>query len=170
MTGIVVADTGPLIGLAQAGRLELLQRLYGSVWIPPAVRDEFQVSSKRPGASRLESALASGWLEIHDFPESADTSLTQLAPLVDAGEAGAIVLAEPIDCRFLLMDDWRGRSFAKRRGAPVVGVAGILLAAKHRGLIDAVLPVMRELAQEGYRLSIADTYAVQGSQHAESLQ
>ena len=153
MTGIVVADAGPLIGLARARRLELLQRLYDSAWIPPAVRDELQVSSKRPGASRLESALASGWLEIHDLPESTDTSLTRLAPLVDAGEAEAIVLAERIEGRFLLIDDWRGRSIAKRRGVPVVGVAGILLAAKQHGLIDAVLPVMHELAQQGYRLS-----------------
>lgn len=153
MTDVVVADAGPLIGLARARRLELLQRLYDSIWIPPAVRDELQVSSKRPGASRLESALVSGWLEIHDLSKSAHTSLTQLAPLVDAGEAEAIVLAEHIECRFLLIDDWRGRSLAKRRGVPVVGVAGILLTAKHQGLIDAVLPIMDELAQEGYRLS-----------------
>lgn len=36
--GVVVADAGPLIGVARAGRLELLQKLYESVWIPPAVR------------------------------------------------------------------------------------------------------------------------------------
>ncbi|MGA8260622.1 MAG: DUF3368 domain-containing protein [Arenicellales bacterium] len=151
--GIIVADASPLIGLARAGRLELLQRLYGSVWIPPAVRDELQIGSQRPGASRLESALTSGWLKVHGLPGSTDTTLTQLAPIVDAGEAEAIVLAEHIDCRFLLIDDRQGRSIAKRRGVPVVGVAGILLAAKYHGLIDAVLPVIRELGQEGYRLS-----------------
>lgn len=153
MTGIVVADAGPLIGLARAGRLELLHRLYETVWIPPAVLDELKVSSNRPGASRLESALAAGWLEIQGLPESADASLTLLTPLVDPGEAAAIVLAEHIDCRFLLIDDWRGRNIAQRRGLPVVGLAGILLTAKHHGLIDAVLPVIQELEQEGYRLS-----------------
>lgn len=153
MTDIVVADAGPLIGLPRAGRLELLQMLYESVWILPTARDELQESSKLPGVSRLESALASGWLETHGLPESAYTFLTHLAPRVDAGEAEAIVLAEHIECRFLLIDDWRERSLAKRRGVPVVEVAGILLTAKHHGLIDAVIPVMHEVAQEGYRLS-----------------
>ncbi|MFN2286835.1 MAG: DUF3368 domain-containing protein [Chromatocurvus sp.] len=43
---------------------------------------------------------------------------------------------------------------------PVVGVAGILLTAKHHGLIDAVLPVVHELAQEGYRFSLGLVHEV----------
>jgi predicted nucleic acid-binding protein len=36
----VVLDTGPIIALAEIGRLDLLQALYGEVLIPPAVRHE----------------------------------------------------------------------------------------------------------------------------------
>ncbi len=153
MTGIVVADAGPLIGLARVRRLDLLQGLYGSVLIPPAVHDELQVSSGRPGAIQLKSALERGWLQVHNLPAGSDKSLAELILILDAGEAETILLAEQVGCRFLLIDDRRGRHIAKRRGIPVAGVAGVLLAAKQRGLIDAVLPVFRGLAQQGYRLS-----------------
>lgn len=153
MTGIIVADAGPLIGLARVRRLDLLQELYGFALIPPTVHDELQVSSGRPGAIQLKSALERGWLRVHNLATSADTSVVKLTLILDPGEAEAILLAEQVGCRFLLIDDQRGRRIAKCRSIPVVGVAGILLAAKQHGLIDAVLPVLRELALEGYRLS-----------------
>ncbi|MGA8259590.1 MAG: DUF3368 domain-containing protein [Arenicellales bacterium] len=87
------------------------------------------------------------------FPNPLVHPWAHLVPIVDRGEAEATLLAAHIACRLRLIDDWRGRSIAKRRGVPVAGVAGILLAAKHHGLIDAVLPGMRELTQERYRLS-----------------
>jgi predicted nucleic acid-binding protein len=37
---ILVADTGPLIGLAKIQRIQLLEALAGTVLIPPAVRRE----------------------------------------------------------------------------------------------------------------------------------
>ena len=134
MTGIVVADAGPLIGLARVRRLDLLQKLYTLILIPPAVHDELHVSFGRPGAVQVRSALEQRWLQVHDLPASADRSLAELILILDAGEAEAILLAEQVRCRFLLIDDRRGRRIAKRRGIPVAGVAGVLLAAKQHGL------------------------------------
>lgn len=37
---IVISDTTPIISLLKAGKLELLQKLYGRVLIPPAVYRE----------------------------------------------------------------------------------------------------------------------------------
>jgi hypothetical protein len=62
-------------------------------------------------------------------------------------------LAEEVNCRFLLIDERKGRAIASRRGVPVVGIAGVLLAAKKRGLIDAVVPILKNLEQAGYRIS-----------------
>jgi hypothetical protein len=81
--------------------------------------------------------------------------VSELTLLLDVGESEAIVLAQQVRCRLLLIDDRRGRHIAKHRGIPVSGVAGILLAAKQRHFIDTLLPVLHELAQEGYRLSPA---------------
>jgi predicted nucleic acid-binding protein len=147
----VVADAGPLIALARIGRLELLNRLYGVVVVPGAVMEELQVDSGRPGASALEAALSTGWLEVMTAP----TEAAELKRLLDSGEAEAIVLAEQIACRFLLIDERRGRAVARRRGIPVVGTGGLLLSAKRRGGIGSVTAELERLAENGYRLAPA---------------
>ena len=73
--------------------------------------------------------------------------------LLGAGEAEAIALAQRRRARLLLVDDARGRRIARSRGVPVAGVAGVLLAAKIRQEVEAVGPILRELAAAGYRLA-----------------
>lgn len=150
---IVVADAGPLIALARVDRLGLLRALYGRVCIPPAVRDELQPNSERPGAQRLQQALHESWLEVRTLSETSDRTLLTL--VLDIGEVEAILLAEQVSCRFLLIDDRKGRRIARQRGLPVVGMAGVLLAAKTRQLLPEVQPVLDELSAVGYRLSPA---------------
>jgi predicted nucleic acid-binding protein len=86
-------------------------------------------------------------------PTSKTTSLSELALILDPGEAEAIVLAEEVDCKFLLIDERKGRAIAKRRGVPIAGIAGVLLAAKKQGFVDEILPIIKCLEKAGYRLS-----------------
>ena len=46
----VVADTSPLIALHQLGHLSLLQRIFGEIYVPPAVARELS-----PGMPELPS-------------------------------------------------------------------------------------------------------------------
>ncbi|MGB5726294.1 MAG: DUF3368 domain-containing protein [Thiogranum sp.] len=153
MTGIVVADTGPLIALGRAGCLKLLHDLYKDVLIPPAVRDELHLGSERPGARQSAEALEQGWLQVQELSAGLAQALSDLMLVLDPGEAEAILLAEEMNCKFLLIDERKGRAIANRRGVPVVGIAGVLLAAKKRGLIDAVMPILQNMEQAGYRMS-----------------
>ncbi|MHB8764629.1 MAG: DUF3368 domain-containing protein [Deferrisomatales bacterium] len=153
MSAPVVADAGPLIGLARVGRLGLLHDLYGAVLIPPAVEDELRLAEPRPGVAALAAARNAGWLGV-EAPAPTE-GLRKLLLLVDPGEAEAIELAAQRRCRFVLLDDRRGRSAARRRAVPVAGTGAVLLAAKGRGLIDAVGPVLDELAGAAYRLAPA---------------
>jgi len=80
---------------------------------------------------------------------------------LDQGEAEAIALAVELGSDAVLMDETEGRRIAKHYGLPVIGVLGILLEAKHRNLIDAVLPqvdLLRDVA--GFYLSNAVVEAV----------
>ena len=147
----IVADAGPLIALARAGRLDLLRRLYGQVVIPPAVHGELAIGSRRPGAAALGGALAANWMAVRRAAN--EHVVAELGQLLDPGEAEAIALTEELDARFLLIDEVAGRKIARRRGVPVVGVAGVLLSAKANGTVVAVKPIIEEISNAGYRLS-----------------
>ena len=151
MTRVVIADTGPLIALARVGELDLLRRLYRRIVVPPAVHNELAIDSNRPGAKVLAGVFAAGWADVVEVTEA--SVRLELDQLLGPGEAEAIALAEQEDTRFLLIDDARGRRTARSRGVPVVGVAGVLLAAKSRGELSAVSPVLDRLSSAGYRLS-----------------
>lgn len=155
MTAVVVADAGPLIGLARIDRLSVLASLYGFVLVPELVLAELRVDSDRPGARALSAALDQGAIRKQALSEHSATELARLGLLLDAGEASAILLAEQTKCRFLLVDERRGRQIARARGIPVVGLAGVLLAAKRSGLLASVAPALADLSLEGYRLSDA---------------
>ena len=155
MSQVVVADAGPLIGLARIDQLSLLTSLYGPVLVPETVLVELRADSGRPGSRTLSNALAQGEIQTGQLAEGHQAELARLRLLLDVGEASAILLAEQVGCRFLLIDERRGREIARRRGLPVVGLGGVLLAAKRLGLLQSVRPALIELSQEGYRLSDA---------------
>jgi len=135
------------------GLLHLLRDLYDRILIPATVHDELRLRSGRPGAEQSAEALAQGWLQVREPSSTSAPSRSELVLVLDPGEAEAILLAEEVKCRFLLIDERKGRAVAKRRGIAVVGVAGVLLAAKKRSLIDAALPILKNLERAGYRVS-----------------
>ncbi len=66
--------------------------------------------------------------------------------VLDRGEAEAIVLACEIAADAILIDEADGRKIARQQfGLQVTGTLGILLAAKERGLISAIRPLVDQL-------------------------
>ena len=60
---IVVSDTTPLIGLASIQRFDLLQKLFGEVYIPQAVYDEAVVAGHEAGYAKREVSTAA-WIKV----------------------------------------------------------------------------------------------------------
>ncbi len=152
MKSVVISDAGPLIALSRIEQLGLLKKLYGTVLIPVAVQNELCCDTNLPGARYLRLALEDGWVEVLDLVDETG-ALVRLRLILDPGESEAILLAEHIGGRFLLIDERRGRQVAKSRHLKVAGIAGVLLAAKQKGLLDAVAPELEALRRAGYRLS-----------------
>jgi uncharacterized protein len=150
MSQLIVADAGPLIGMARVGFLFLLRELYSAVLIPSRVLAELRVSSDMPGARALSEALSLGWL-VH-VPIQPSDRWEHLASLLDPGEREAILLAQQQKAS-ILIDEKHGRAVAKDLGLSVMGTGSILVKAKERGLLERVDVAIEKLAASGYRLA-----------------
>jgi predicted nucleic acid-binding protein len=144
---IVISNTSPIVNLATVGQLELLHQLYGQVIIPPAVFREIAVSGAgQPGAADIE---AFDWIETLAVKDRAMVTSLQLE--VDEGEAEAIVLAVELNADLLLIDERIGRAVASRLGLNFIGLLGLLIEAKRKGLVFAVKPILDDLiGRSGY--------------------
>lgn len=155
MTRTVVADAGPLIAFGRIGRLDLLPGVLGKVLVPEAVSAECLVDPSRPGALAIHDGMKRGVLVGTDDPDPLHPAL----PVLDAGESAAIRLALKLSVP-VLMDERTGRRIAGNLGLTVIGSAGILLAAKKRGLIESVAPLLEAFRSHGYHLSDALIHAI----------
>jgi predicted nucleic acid-binding protein len=145
-----VSNASPLIVFSRIGELNLIGRAYGTVLVPPAVwREVVEEGADRPGAAGVAGV---DWLRRVDVAPSG--LLTRMRPRLGAGEAEAIALAsERAGTIPLLLDDLDGRRVAGELRLPVVGSAGVLVAAKKLGLIESARPLLAELRSAGLYLS-----------------
>jgi len=145
---IIVSNTGPLIGLAKVEQLEVLRRLAREVYIPPQV--EIELLARRAPETGLLAAALKGLIQVKPPGTSSPNIESVLRPL-DEGERQAVVLArsfaEPV---LLLLDDRVGRIAARKLGQPLTGLAGLLLMAKQRGFVPAVVPLLLAVRKGGY--------------------
>ena len=127
----IVSDTGPLLHLAEAQALQLLE-LTGEVHIPRQVAMDmaYLVSDWRTPA----------WITVEPLrePHSSEAVAWQHAGLLDAGEAEATALARQVGADWLLTDDAAARLFASALGIEVHGSLGILLWAAAAGHLDRI--------------------------------
>jgi hypothetical protein len=79
---------------------------------------------------------------------------------LDPGEREAIALALELKAERVILDDLPGRKAAGRLGLPVIGVLGILLACKLKGLISAVKPSLEALRAADFHFTPAQARAV----------
>jgi predicted nucleic acid-binding protein len=64
------------------------------------------------------------------------------------GEAEAIELAKELKADRLLIDERKGRRLAVQEGVPVIGLVGMVLLAKKKGLIASAGAMLDRLQEE----------------------
>lgn len=139
----IVSNTTPLIALSKISKLELLESLYDEINIPPGVFEEYE---KGKNKDFYKEILKLDWIKIGEIKNKKELeSFTEL----DRGEAEAIALAEEIKADLLIIDELRGRKFAKSKGLKITGTIGVLLKAKEKRLLHEVLPFAYELREKG---------------------
>jgi hypothetical protein len=131
--------TFKLIALDHINQLNLLEDLFSSIVIPPAVVKEI-------GPLSLPS-----WIIKENLNQPIAARILQ-SPL-GAGESEAISLALETNARFVLLDDRPARRLAQALGLQVIGTLGILLAAKRKALLPAVRPCLEALSKFNFRIA-----------------
>jgi predicted nucleic acid-binding protein len=143
---LVVADSSPLVALAAAESLDLLDQLFYAVRIPPAVQAELLVPGK-PHYLVLQEFLRGRVLPV-------DLSRYVIAaPGLGSGELEAMALYKALAADQLLVDDERARKVARLNSIQVVGSLGVLLLAKGTGLITAITPRIDAMRSAGIYMS-----------------
>lgn len=133
----IVSDTSCLILFSKIGELDLLRKLYGKIYITKIVCSEF--GEDIPDWIEV-STVASGIYE-------------HLSGYLDEGEASSIALALEFESPLLIMDEIKGRRAARDMGLPVTGSLGLLIAAKEKGHIKQLKPVIEKIQKTNFRIS-----------------
>jgi len=134
----VIVDTSCLIILSNINRIDLLQKLYGEIWIPEKVKAEF--------GEHLES-----WIKVKKVNNKEIFKVLSL--YLDEGESEAIVLGIETKDALLVLDDIKARNIAKSLGIRITGTLGIILKAKEKNLIPFVKIVLSEMEKVSFRIS-----------------
>ncbi len=141
---IVISDTSPIINLAIIGHLHLLPAVFKEVVIPTAVYNEITLTGVGlPGSVEIAAA---NWVSVVSVKNRG--LVDSFRGELQIGESEAIVLAMELKADLVLIDEALGRSIASKNGLKIMGLLGVLIIAKQKGLIPAVKPLIGRLQAE----------------------
>ena len=129
--GKILCNTSPIIGLMSIGRLGLLRELFDEIVLPEAVYRELCAGS----AVHQKEIDESMYGKLH------------------FGELEVIIAAKELDLQLAIIDEKAARKMAAEFLVDTIGILGILLLAKRKGLISYVKSDVDKLRMNGYRIS-----------------
>jgi len=151
MSGIV-SNATPLIYLAKVGKIDLLRKVFGEVFIPDEVNIEVVDRGKRLGerdAYVIERAISEGWLKV------LSAEIVEVPIKLELGEAAVLSLAKKLGLREVLMDEVSARVAARLLDLKPRGTVFVLLKALEKKEIDLneFLEVLNQMIRHGFRLT-----------------
>lgn len=143
---IVVSDTSCISNLMLIKQLDLLNKIYTEIIIPPAVYEEILKLEK--AGKDLSDFKSKKWISIEkDFPRNISSSRPKA---IDLGEAEAIDLALHLKADRLLIDERKGSILANSLGIITIGLLGVLVIAKRANLIVSVKHLLDILIENNF--------------------
>lgn len=148
----VIFNSSPLINLAKLNRLDLIDKMYGSIIIPQAVYDELVVNGKqRKGAKEIKTLVSQ---DIIDIKEVIDREIVKVINKdLDYGESEVIALALQLDSDLVIIDESEARDVADIYNLNKSGFIGILIKASNEGYINSVKKYLDLAIEKGFRIS-----------------
>lgn len=149
---IVIADTTPIITLIKLNRLDLLEKLFGSVMIPSAVYDELTSNPRFANESRIVREC--NYLKHQSVIDRQSIKFLREIVGLDAGESEAIALSDEHSADLLVIDERKGRKAAQKLGLKIIGTIGILIQAFDSNLISKseIISCVEKLRESDIRI------------------
>lgn len=141
---IVVSDTSPIGNLLQIGMLHLLEAVFTKVIVPPTVHQE--VLELQSFQIDINAYKIANWIVIQRLTSLG--GIDTLLETLDQGESEAILLAKEIHADWILIDERAGTKKAEEMGLQPIGLIGVLIKAKEKGLINKVTPLIEAMRVE----------------------
>ena len=148
----VVSNSTPLIFLAKIGKLDLLERIFSKVYISDAVFNEVIIKGKEKGYS--DAFLVEKFVEKGTILKK-NVKIEKLNNIpIGKGELETIELAIKINVEDILIDDSKGRKFARLYGLQPKGTLWVLTKAFEEYLIskEDLKNNITELVKSGFRI------------------
>ncbi|MDH5753672.1 MAG: DUF3368 domain-containing protein [Candidatus Bathyarchaeota archaeon] len=147
----VVFNATPLICLAKIGRIYLLRKVFGEVFVPEEVKVEVVDKGRLLGegdAYVVEKAIEDAWLKV------LSVEVLEIPIKLEPGEVAVLSLAKREGLREVLVDEISARTAARLRGLVPRGTIFVLLKALEIKEIslNEFLDALSELVKHGFRL------------------
>jgi predicted nucleic acid-binding protein len=143
---LVIADTGALISLAHIRQIELIEMLFGELYIAEAVWKELNNYDNPDFDNKLLQTLGKSVVKIK--------SKNYLSMVMDFGESESVILYEELNADFLLIDDRKARVIAESLQVNCIGSVGVLIKAKQKGIISELKPSFEHWLRQGRYFSV----------------
>jgi predicted nucleic acid-binding protein len=147
----VVSNATPLIYLAKIGRIDLLGKVFGEVFVPEEVRIEVVDKGKQLGegdAYVVEKAIKDGWLKV------LSVEALEIPIKLEPGEIAVLSLSRRQGLREVLVDEISARTAARLMGLIPRGTIYVLLKALEIREVNLseFLDALSDLVKHGFRL------------------
>ena len=147
---MIVSDATAIITLINIGELALFKKFTDTILIPKEV---YQEITQYPYAkTSIDKEIAKGFMEIVTYSDP--TLFKDFSYLLDAGESAAIAIA--IERQIpLVIDEKKGRTFARRQGVEIIGLIGILRYLYTEGTLSKqrTEEIVEKLNASSFRIS-----------------
>ncbi len=147
---MILSDATAIITLINIDELDLLKKFTENILIPTEVYREI---ARNPHAkSCIDQEVAEGFMEIVTYNDA--TLFKDFSYLLDAGESAAIAIA--LERRIpLVIDEKKGRNFARKQGVEIIGLIGILRYLYTEGILSKqhTEEIVEKLNASSFRIS-----------------
>lgn len=134
----IISNTTCIIVLDNAGSINILRELYGTITITEEVFQEF-------------GKVVPDWIKVVKVKNSNYTKI--LEQFMDLGEASTIALNIETENSKMIIDDMKARKFSNKMNLNYTGTVGVLLRAKECRIIKNITEILTLLKLNGFRIS-----------------